>query len=82
MAKWEEPAIMGLKRISRAERAGLAPLSCFRGSVALAPCERRGEAEKKRALFRATTMMVRDFAMLDGGQSSTLKRLAWALEVR
>ena len=31
MAKWEEPAIMGLKRISRAERAGLAPLSCFRG---------------------------------------------------
>lgn len=35
MAKWEEPAVLGMKRIFRAERAGLAPLSCFRGSVLL-----------------------------------------------
>ena len=46
MAKWEEPAILGMKRISQAERAGLAPLSCFRGFVALVSRERRGEADK------------------------------------
>ena len=53
MAKWEEPAILGMKRISRAERAGLAPLSCFRGSgLVPPPRERRGEADKEPYFMR------------------------------
>ena len=52
MAKWKELAILGMKCISRAERAGLAPRSCFRGFVALASRGRRGEADKEPYFMR------------------------------